>query len=189
MNFSNSSMPVELLPVKEFSLKSKVCVGLTGPVLVFLAYFLNSAIVYYEKFGNDPQKRNLYNMMISSFCLGITTGTSFWMVFVSIRIIWGPFDVSNVFAFTVVIAFFQMLNALSILEAIFYRVLALYYPKAIIGINDDWFHHFFNYWNIMIALIASLTNNWIVTSLSQLENLMYPNRYYVSLLIGQEYKK
>ena len=189
MNFSNSSMLVEFLPVEEFSLKTKVCVGLTGPILVFLAYFLNSAIVYYEKFGNDPQKRNLYNMMISSFCLGIATGASYWMVIVSIRIIWGPFDVSNAFAFFVVIAFFQTFIALCILEAIFYKVLAVYYPKAIIGINDDLFHHFFNYWNIMIALIVSFTIKWIVPPGSLLENLGYPNIYYVSLLIGQQHNK
>ena len=185
MNVSNSSTLVEFLPaVEEFSLNTKVCVGLTAPVLVFLIIFLNFGIAYYERFGNDPQKRNLYNMMISSFCMGVATQTSFWVVFVSIRIIWGPFEVSNAFAFIVTLRFFQMFNAFCILEAIFYKVLAIYCPKTIIGINDDWFHHFFNYWNIMMALIVSFTRN--VTHGASLENYGYPNGYYLNLLMGQQ---
>ena len=190
MNISNSFTLVEFLPdpvVEEFSLKTKVCVGLTAPILLFLIIFLNFGIAYYEKFGNDPQKRNLYNMMISSLCMGMATGMSFWVVLPSIRIIWEPFDVSNVFALSVTITFFQVFNGLCLLEAIFYRVLAVYHPKAIIGLNDDFFHNFFNYWNIMIALIYSLTSKWNMTPLSSpLKNLEYLNGYFLRLLIGQK---
>ena len=190
MNISNSFTLVEFLPdpvVEEFSLKTKVCVGLTAPILLFLIIFLNFGIAYYEKFGNDPQKRNLYNMLISSLCMGLATGMSFWVVFPSIRIIWEPFDVSNVFALSVTITFFQVFNGLCLLEAIFYRVLAVYHPKAIIGINDDFFHQFFNYWNIMIALIYSLISKWNMTPLSSpLKNLGILNGYALSLLIGQK---
>ena len=126
-------------------------------------------------------------MMISSFCMGMATGVSFWVVFSSIRIIWEPFDVSNVFALSVTLTFFQVFNALCVLEAIFYRVLAVYHPKAIIGINDDFFHQFFNYWNIMIALIYSLISKWNMTPLSSpLKNLSILNGYTLSLLIGQQ---
>ena len=126
-------------------------------------------------------------MLISSLCMGLATGMSFWVVFPSIRIIWEPFDVSNVFALSVTLTFFQVFNALCVLEAIFYRVLAVYHPKAIIGINDDFFHQFFNYWNIMIALIFSLISKWNMTPLSSpLKNLSILNGYTLSLLIGQQ---
>ena len=92
--------------VEEYSLETKVCVGLTAPVLVFLILFLDWSIVYYEKFGNDPQKRNLYNMMISSFFMGLGTTHTFVVVFGSIRIIFGPFDASNSFAFLLVLKTF-----------------------------------------------------------------------------------
>ena len=190
MNFSNNSTLIEYQLVEEFSLKTKVCTGLIAPVLVLLIIFLNFGIAYYERFGNDPQKRNLYNMMITSFCMVFSTCTTFWVVFVSIRIIQGPFDVSNTFTFIVILGSFQMFAALCILETIFYKLLAIYNPKTIIGINDDWFHHFFNYWNIMIALIVSLTYNYgSETSWSLLEHLGYPNKYYISLLIGQQQHK
>ena len=186
MNVSNTSTLVEFLPVEEFSLKTKVCAGLTAPVFLFLVNILNFGIVYYERFGNDPQKRNLFNMMLSSFCMGLAFDVSFWVVFFSIRIIWGPFDVSNAFAFIVTLLFLQMFTAFCLLEAIFYRVLAIYSPKTIIGINDDWFYHFFIYLNIMIPLIYALTTKWTINPTSPLENLGYPNKYYLSLLIGQE---
>ena len=190
MNSSNNSTLLEYHLVEEFSLKTKVCTGLIAPVLVLLIIFLNFGIAYYERFGNDPQKRNLYNMMITSFFMVFSTSTTFWVVFVSIRIIQGPFDVSNTFTFIVILGSFQMFAALCILETIFYKLLAIYNPKTIIGINDDWFHHFFNYWNIMIALIVSLTYNYgSETSWSLLEHLGYPNKYYISLLIGQQQHK
>ena len=105
MNFSNNSTLLEYQLVEEFSLKTKVCTGLIAPVLVLLIIFLNFGIAYYERFGNDPQKRNLYNMMITSFFMVFSTSTTFWVVFVSIRIIQGPFDVSNTFTFIVILIY------------------------------------------------------------------------------------
>ena len=68
MNSLSSFSIVEFQPesspaLEEFSLETKVCVGLTTTVFVFLILFLNWGIVYYEKFGHDPQKRNFYNMI------------------------------------------------------------------------------------------------------------------------------
>ena len=128
-------------------------------------------------------------MLISCLCMGLATGMSFWVVLPSIRIIWEPFDVSNVFALSVTLTFFQVFNALCLLEAIFYRVLAVYHPKAIIGINDDFFHQFFNYWNIMIALMVSFTTKWIETPGPLLEYHGYSNKYFFSLLFGQIFRQ
>ena len=66
MNTPSSFIVVEFLPesstvVEEYLLETKVCVGLMAPVLVVLILFLNWGIAYYEKFGNDPQKRNMYH--------------------------------------------------------------------------------------------------------------------------------
>ena len=129
MNTPSSFIVVEFLPesstvVEEYLLETKVCVGLMAPVLVVLILFLNWGIAYYEKFGNDPQKRNLYNMMISSFCMGLGTFHTFVVVFVSIRIIFGPFDTSNSFAFLVVLKVFLAFNILCLLEVGLYRALA-----------------------------------------------------------------
>ena len=186
MNVSSSFTLVEFLPLEDYSTNTKVCVGFIAPILLFLINFLNLGIVYYERFGHDPQKRNLYNMMLSSFCMSMTTTASFMVVFASIRIICGPFDISNAFAFIFILLSFQFFSALCLLEAIIYRMLAAFCPKTIIGINDDWYHCFLNYSNLMMALIASSSSTWNVTPWTPLQNYGYPVGYYASLLIGQD---
>ena len=174
------------IAVEEYSLETKVCVGLTAPVLVFLILFLNWGILYYEKFGHDPQKRNLYNMMLSSFCMGFGVAHIFVVVFCSIRIIFGPFDASNSFAFLVVLKIFLTFNRLCILEVGIYKVLAAYFPKAIIGMNDDWYHCLLNCWNVMISVIISITTSWDIAPWIPLVNYGYIPGYGVRLFIGQE---
>ena len=190
MNSPSSFSIVEFQPesspaLEEFSLETKVCVGLTTTVFVFLILFLNWGIVYYEIFGHDPQKRNFYNMMISSFCIGIGTLHIFLAVFGSIRIIFGPFDASNSFEFLVVLNIFFLFNCLCLLEVGIYRVLAAYFPNVIIGMNDDFFHCFFNCWNLMMACIISLTSTWDIAPWKHLENYGFIG-YFVSFIIGKE---
>ena len=191
MNSPSSFSIVEFQPesspaLEEFSLETKVCVGLTTTVFVFLILFLNWGIVYYEKFGHDPQKRNFYNMMTSSFCIGVGTLHILVAVLRSIRIIFGPFDASNSFEFLVVVKFFFIFIRLCLLEIGIYRVLAAYFPNIIIGMNDDWCHCFFNCWNLMIAFIRSITMCWDIAPWSPLENYGYVSGYIVSDFIGQE---
>ena len=145
MNTTSSFFVVEFqcetsIAVGEYSLETKVCVSLTAPVFVFLILFLNWGIVYYEKFGHDPQKRNLSNMILSSFFMGFGIAHIFVVVFGSIRIIFGTFATSNSFAFLVVLKIFLAFNHLCLLEVGFYKVLAACFPKAIIGMNDDWYY-------------------------------------------------
>ena len=182
VEFQQESSPA----LEEFSLETKVCVGLTTTVFVFLILFLNWGIVYYEIFGHDPQKRNFYNMMISSFCIGIGTLHIFLAVFGSIRIIFGTFDASNSFEILVVLKIFFIFNRLCLLEVGIYRVLAAYFPNIIIGMNDDWCHCFFNCWNLMMAFIISITNSWDIAPWTPLENHGYVTGYIVSQFIGQE---
>ena len=118
--------------IEEYSLETKVCVGLTAPVLVLIIFFMNWSIVYYENFGHDPQKRNLSNMMLSSFCMVLGTGIIISLVLVSIRIIFGPFDASNSFAFLLIQKLFLNLNLICLLEVGIYKVLASNFPKVII---------------------------------------------------------
>ena len=191
MNPPSSSTLVEfhretLITVEEYSLETKVCVGLMAPVLVLLILFMNGGIAYYEKFGNDPQKRNLSNMILSSFCMGLGTVTILVVVIGSIRIIFGPFDASNIFTFLVVLKVFTTFNRFCFLEVGIYRVFAACYPKAIIGINDDWFHCILNLWNLMMAIIISVTINWDIVPWIPLGNYGYILGYVVNFLIGQE---
>ena len=125
-------------------------------------------------------------MIISSFCMSLGIGSIFVVVFGSIRIIFGPFDASNSFAFLVVLKIFLVFNRLCLLEVGIYRALAAFFPKAIIGINDDWFHCFFNLWNLMMAFIVSITICWDMAPWTPLANYgKFPGTI-VSFFIGQE---
>ena len=191
MNTSSSFAMIEFqyessIVREEYSPETKVCVGLTAPVLVLIILFLNWSIVYYENFGHDPQKRNLSNMMLSSFCMVLGTGIIISLVLVSIRIIFGPFDASNSFAFLLIQKLFLNLNLICLLEVGIYKVLAANFPKVIIGINDDWWHCFFNGLNFIMAFIISITTIWDMTLWTPLGNYGYIPGDIVSLLIGQE---
>ena len=187
MNFSSNFTQVdfEFLHVEEYSLETKVCVVLMTPILVLLILFLNLGIAYYEKFGHDPRKRNFSNMMISSFCLGLSVSHTVMALFGCIRIIFGPFDISNTFAFLVMCKIVVVFKKLCFLEVGIYRLLAVYFPKTIIGLNDDFFHCFFNCWNLMMACIISLTSTWDITPWRHLENYGFIG-YFVSFIIGKE---
>ena len=187
MNFSSNFTQVdfEYRPVEEYSLETKVCVFMITPILVLIILFLNLGIAYYEKFGHDPQKRNFSNMMISSFCLGLSVSHTFLALFGSIRIIIGAFDISNTFVFVVVIKIMVVFKKLCFLEVGIYRLLAVYFPKTIIGLNDDFFHCFFNCWNLMMACIISLTSTWDIAPWKHLENYGFVG-YFVSFIIGKE---
>ena len=175
-----------LITVEEYSLETKVCVGMMALVLILLIFFMNWGIAYYEKFGNDPQKRNLSNMMLSSFCMSLGTGISFNLVLGSIRIIFGPFDASNSFAFLVILKLHLNFNHFCLLEVGIYKVLARYFPKAIIGINDDWCHCFFICLNFMMSFIISITTSWAITLWTPLVKYGYVLGVFISFLIGQE---
>ena len=172
--------------IEEYSLETKVCVGLTAPVLVLIIFFMNWSIVYYENFGHDPQKRNLSNMMLSSFCMVLGTGIIISLVLVSIRIIFGPFDASNSFAFLVILKLHLNFNHFCLMEVGIYKVLAKYFPKAIIGINDDWCHCFFICLNFMMSFIISITTSWDITLWTPLVKYGYVLGVFISFLIGQE---
>ena len=125
-------------------------------------------------------------MMISSFCLDLGISHALLVVFGSIRIIFGPFDISNTFVFLFLVTIAIVFKGLCIMEVGIYRLLAVYFPKAIIGMNDDWFHFFFNCWNLMMAFIVSLTANREINPWIMLENYGHPVASIVGLLVGQE---
>ena len=181
MNFTQ--VDFEFLPVEEYSLEIKVCVVLMTPILVSLILSLNLSIAYYEKFGHDPRKRNFSNMMISSLCLGLCVLKTFLLLFCSIRIIFGAFDISYSFAFLVIFRIPVIFKQLCFSEVVIYRLLAICFPKIIIGLNDDFFHCFFNCWNLMMACISSLTYFWDIAPWKNLDNYRL-HGYFVSFLIG-----
>ena len=74
-----------------YSTELKICVGLVSPILMFVIIFLYWGIIYYEKFGHDPLKRDLSNMLFSSFCKSVSIGIAIVIVVRTIRTILAQF--------------------------------------------------------------------------------------------------
>ena len=47
---------------KDYSTVGKLSIGFIAPIIIISTVLLHGGIVFFEKWGYDPQKRNLYNM-------------------------------------------------------------------------------------------------------------------------------
>ena len=145
-----------------YSTEFKIFVGIVGPILSFLIIFLYWGIIYYEKFGHDPLKRDLSNMLFSSFCISITMTFSFVIVIVTIRIIFGPFLTSiSVFCYFITLSFsfyWPFVNY----EIIIYKFISLCTRATIVSINDAIWYSILIRTNVMCVLLLSTIT--IITS-------------------------
>ena len=145
-----------------YSTEFKIFVGIVGPMLSFLILFLYWGIIYYEKYGHDPLKRDLSNMLFSSFCISISIMFSFLIVIVTIRIIFGPFLTSiSVFCHFITLNFsfyWPFVNY----EIIIYKFISLCTRATIVNINDAIWYSILIRTNVMCVLLLSTIT--IITS-------------------------
>ena len=71
-NMEETTIVAKLTFIEDFSRGFKFCVGVISPIFCLLILFLYWGIIYYEKFGHDPLKRDLSNMLLSSLCKSIS---------------------------------------------------------------------------------------------------------------------
>ena len=77
---------------ENYSIVGKLFIGLISPIIIVSTVFLHGGIIFFEKWGYDPQKRNLYNMLIASLSKLSAAFIVYTMAFGSIRILVGPLD-------------------------------------------------------------------------------------------------
>ena len=141
---------------EDFSRGFKIAVGLISPISCLLIFSLYGGIIYYEKMGHDPLKRDLSNMLVSSICKAMAIHTSSFFVISSIDII---FD--SVFTAISVSCFFIRVCSIicchfSIFEFIIYKFFTIYTKTNIINISDDYWHCFLSQMNVMLSVILSI---------------------------------
>ena len=138
-----------------YSTEFKIFVGIVGPILSFLIIFLYWGIIHYEKYGHDPLKRDLSNMLFSSFCISISILFPFLLVVATIRIVFGPLFISiSVFCYflTLNLTFYwHFVNY----EIIIYKFMSLYVRTNIVNINDAVWHSILNQTNVMCGILLS----------------------------------
>ena len=77
---------------EDYSIVGKLTIGFISPIVIVSTVLLHGGIVFFEKWGYDPQKRNLYNMLIASLSKLSAAFIVYTMAFGSIRILIGPLD-------------------------------------------------------------------------------------------------
>ena len=72
---------------EEFSRVFKIGVGFVSPIFCLLIFSLYCGIIYYEKMGHDPLKRDLSNMLVSSICKTMAIHTITYFIINSIAVL------------------------------------------------------------------------------------------------------
>ena len=138
-----------------YSIEFKIFVGIVGPILSFLIIFLYWGIIHYEKYGHDPLKRDLSNMLFSSFCISISILFPFLLVIATIRIIFGPLFTSiSVFCYFLQVNFTFYWHFIHY-EIIIYKFMILCTRANIVNINDAMWYSILIRTNMMYALLLS----------------------------------
>ena len=157
----------------DYSTESKIFIGIVGPILSFLVIFLHWGIIYYEKFGHDALKRDLSNMLFSSFCKSLSILISFLIVVATIRIIFGTFLTSiSLFCYFVSLNFSFYWHLVNY-EIIIYKFMTICTKAKIVNINDAIWHSILIQTNVMFAFL-----------LSSVIVLITENSYIIDLLSG-----
>ena len=154
-NMEEKTIVAKLTFIEDFSRGFKFCVGVISPIFCLLIFCLYWGIIYYEKYGHDPLKRDLSNMLFSSFCISISIMFSFLIVIVTIRIIFGPFLTSiSVFCHFITLNFsfyWPFVNY----EIIIYKFISLCTRATIVNINDAIWYSILIRTNVMCVLLLS----------------------------------
>ena len=91
----NLTTPIETnMTIIDYSKECKITVGILSPIYILLTAFLHGGFIYFEKFGHDPLKRNLSNMLMSSISKSLLITMVPYMSIGAFRIIFGPISMA-----------------------------------------------------------------------------------------------
>ena len=151
-----TTIVAKLTFIEDFSRGLKFCVGVISPIFCLLIFFLYWGIIYYEKMGHDPLKRDLSNMLVSSICKTMAIHTITYFIIKSIAVL---FD--SVFTTIYVTCYLIRVCSIfcchfSIIEFIIYKFFTVYTKTNIINISDEFWHCFLSQMNVMHSFILSI---------------------------------
>ena len=143
------------ITIIEYSEECKIAVGVLSPILILLIIFLHGGVVYFEKFGHDPLKRNLSNMLLSSISKSLSILLVPYTAICAIRIIFGPVSVAISIIFQLFIQCCIAYSSLCFSEFIVYKIVVNFPCINIVNFNDSFFHQLFNALNIIISIVGA----------------------------------
>ena len=143
------------ITIIEYSEECKIAVGVLSPILILLIISLHGGVIYFEKFGHDPLKRNLSNMLLSSTSKSLIILLVPYSAICAIRIIFGPISVAISIIFQFFIRCCIAYSSLCFSEFIVYKIVVKFPCINIVNFNDSFFHQLFNAFNIIISIVRA----------------------------------
>ena len=121
------------------------------------------AIVHYEQFGCDPQKRSLLNMIFANLCISLMVLMLMLNLFLGIRILVGPLHLWLADTWITMLIFMASCMNLSTITLLVLGNLQLLKPHIVSSINDE-------FWYIIITSVTLLLSFWPAAQFFHAEN-------------------
>ena len=110
-------------------------------------------IAFYEKFGQDSQKRSFPDQIFSFNCLHVVFSSFVTSTILVIRSLFGPIG-SFLTLFWYFLHSLMLAIPLGYVECILFKWLLIFFWKKFAAINDDFLATFFNMFNIFIVALT-----------------------------------
>ena len=114
---------------------------------------LHLVIIHYERFGCDPQKRSLLNMIFANICIFLMVAMSILNLFLGLRILMGPLDLWLADACLATLIILSTNMNLSTMTLLILANLQLLNPQMVSSINDE-------FWYIIISWVTLFLSFW-----------------------------
>ena len=131
-----------------------IALYITNMILVTLfGSPLYLAIIHYERFGCDPQKRSLLNMIFANQCIFLMVGMLILNLCLGIRILMGPLPLWLADTWLAMLIFMPSCTNLSTITLLILGNLQLLKPQIVSSINDE-------FWYIIIIWVTLFLSFW-----------------------------
>lgn len=132
--------------------KLKATVMTVSIALLAIGNVLWIGIIQYEKFGGDPQKRSLANMLTSmasiACCIILNNTVSIHLA----RALYSCLPDFLGFAMVFIRRWLSTMIAIFILEILIYKLLQVYKYYFVAGLNDNFWAVFIGSWTVLASL-------------------------------------
>ena len=170
-NMEQTTIAAKMTFIEDFSRGFKFCVGVISPISCLLIFSLYWGIIYYEKMGHDPLKRDLSNMLVSSICKAMAIHTLTFFVINSIAIIFESLFIA-IYVFCYFIRVCSIICChFAIFEFIIYKFFTIYTKTNIINISVDFWHCYLSRMNVILSAILSIM--LVILKMETLTNLHF----------------
>ena len=135
----NLTTPIETnMIIIDYSKECKITITILCPIFILLTILLHGGFIYFEKFGYDPLKRNLSNMLMSSISKSLLIIMVPYTVIGAFRMIFGPISLTISISFQFYIQCCITYCSLNFIELIVYKIV-VYFPRDGLKTHSEYF--------------------------------------------------